>query len=391
MPDYCTQCPVCGSSYIQTILEIRDIPLLCNVLLPTREAALGARLDHMVLGFCRVCSHFFNQAFNPQLIDYSQAYENSLHFSPKFQSYAESLSQDLVARHGLKGKVALEIGCGKGDFLSILCRAGLELGTGFDESFEEQALEGEELADRITVFREHYSKKHSHIPADLVCCRHVLEHIQEPVSFLKNIREILTGKNPVFFFEVPNMMYTLRDMGIWDLIYEHCGYFTEQSLCKAFDLAGFKVLDLYETFGGQFLCIEAVHHGNKGLSLPLKNSIASYSTGFSDQYREKVREWTIFLEQSRQNGSRVAVWGAGSKGITFLNLFKPFQDVLGCITDINNRKQGRFTPGTGHEVVSEKALKTYDPDVVLVMNPNYLEEIVEMLANLDISARVIRV
>ena len=59
------------------------------------------------------------------------------------------------------------------------------------------------------------------------------------------------------FFEVPNGLFTLRDKGVWDLIYEHISYFTPASLARAFALSGFEVLDLQEAYDGQYLCLEA--------------------------------------------------------------------------------------------------------------------------------------
>ena len=52
-------------------------------------------------------------------------------------------------------------------------------------------------------------------------------------------------------------MFTLKEFGIWDLIYEHYSYFTALSLSRLFAGAGFKPLSLEEAFGSQYLCIEA--------------------------------------------------------------------------------------------------------------------------------------
>ena len=88
----------------------------------------------MRLGFCRICGHIFNDAFNPDHIEYIQDYENSLHFSPRFHQYAETLAADLVKRYGLYEKTIIEIGCGRGDFLKLLCELGKNRGIGFDPS-----------------------------------------------------------------------------------------------------------------------------------------------------------------------------------------------------------------------------------------------------------------
>ena len=58
----------------------------------------------------------------------------------------------------------------------------------------------------------------------------------------------------------------------------------------------------------------------------------------------------------------------------FLNKFGDEQ-VCDYVVDINPHKQGKFIPGTGQEVVPSEFLKEYWPKVVIIMNPNYREEI----------------
>ena len=79
----------------------------------------------------------------------------------------------------------------------------------------------------------------------------MLEHIDEPREFLKALAAKLEPGTAVFF-EVPNVLFTIRDGGIWDIIYEHCGYFSPSSLTRVFQLAGFNVEEVEEAFSGQF-------------------------------------------------------------------------------------------------------------------------------------------
>ena len=56
----------------------------------------------MSVGFCETCSHMFNLQFHPDRIQYTPGYENSLHFSPRFQQYAERLANGSVEFHRLR-------------------------------------------------------------------------------------------------------------------------------------------------------------------------------------------------------------------------------------------------------------------------------------------------
>jgi hypothetical protein len=97
--------------------------------------------------------------------------------------------------------------------------------------------------------------------------------------------------------------------------------------------------------------------------------------------------WRRKLEQLESEGRRVVLWGAGSKGVTFLNAFKHCGQIEFAV-DINPRKQGLYVPGTGQKIVAPEFLKDYQPDVVLVMNPLYMAEIQKLAKKLKLLAKL---
>lgn len=384
-----SDCPVCGSAETQDVVTIRSVPVYCNVLWPSRAAAREAARGDLALRVCRTCAHVYNAAFDPARMAYTPAYENSLHFSPRFQAYAEALADDLIARHGLRGKTIVEIGSGQGDFLALLCERGGNTGLGFDPSYRPEP-DGAAEGRPFTIIPDYYSERYAHHPADLVCSRHVLEHIPAPREFLARIRRAV-GDRPgtVIFCEVPNVRYTLRDLGIWDLIYEHCSYFSASSLAGLFADCGFAVDAVAEAYAGQFLTLEA----RPGVAAspppdPTRAAVLAEAGAFADHYRAKRAHWEAELRRWEAAGRRAALWGAGSKGVTFLNTFADQRSVE-YVVDINPRKQGQYVAGTGQPIVAPEALAQYRPDVVVVMNPVYQDEIRQALAGLGLSPEVL--
>lgn len=368
--------------------EARDLPVFCNVLCASRAEALAVPRGDMRLTYDAESGLVRNAAFDPARMDYDARYENSLHFSPRFQAYADALVAELVERHGLRGKDILEIACGQGDFLSALCRAGGNRGVGFDPAFDPRDAA---LAEGVRVVQEYYAPRHAEVPADFICCRHALEHIAEPVAFLRELRRTVGARrDTTIFFEVPNGLYTLRELGIWDLIYEHCTYFVPESLAWCFTQAGFAVTEQREVFDGQFLTIEAraanhVVHDAPGARA---RRTADYVRAFAEAYREKVQTWRERIAAWRAAGRKAVVWGSGSKGVTFLNVIQP-EGVIDRVVDINPRKQGKFVAGTGQPIVAPAALAENPPEVVIVMNAIYLDEIRAALAGLGVAAEVL--
>jgi hypothetical protein len=293
-----------------------------------------------------------------------------------------------VNTYDLHGKTIVEIGAGKGDFLTMLCELGDNRGVGFDPSYEPEP-EGSKN-ERIEFVLDFYSERYADYDADFICCRHVLEHIDRPDEFLTMLRRVIDKRsNTIVFFEVPNAIYTLRELGIWDLIYEHCSYFTPLSLSTIFSQNGFRVLNVNQTFEGQFLTIEAVADQDSILELGRElDGLSNLVASFAKNYRDKVESWQQRLKAYESEGKRVVVWGAGSKGVTFLNVLKT-AGTIHCVVDINPRKEGMYVAGTGQKIVEPIFLREYLPDIVVAMNRNYINEIHRELLDLGIRAEVV--
>ena len=398
--------PVCPESEAILLLDMPGVPVHCNVLWPTRAAALAAPRGDIRLTYLPACGHTYNPAFDPSLMEYTQEYENSLHFSPRFQEYATALAEGLVEKYGLRDKDIVEIGAGKGDFLIMLCALSGNRGWGYDPSY---VPEPGYTAPNVTFVQDFYTEKYLDQRADLIVCRHVLEHIPDPDAFIAQVRRAVGEQHSVVFFEVPNALWTLQRGGIWDVIYEHCSYYSPSSLAHLFERHGFRVLAVNEVFGGQFLTIEATPMAGAGgqgsggagekeaigdgfSPAPLlpraPAQLTADADAFAAAYRAKRDEWCGRLRQLAATGQRGVVWGAGSKGVTFLNATGAGEEIM-AVVDINPRKQGKYVAGTGQRIVAPAELAGIRPDFVIIMNANYREEIGGMLAEVRVAAEIL--
>jgi SAM-dependent methyltransferase len=390
-PEAAHPCPVCGSRDTKVFFEAVEMPAHIGILWPSREEALRCPKGDIRLSFCVACGFITNVMFDPARMEYSQAYDNSLLFSPFYREYARSSAMRLIERHDLRNKRVMEIGCGKGDFLALLCELGNNRGVGFDPSFEPARLDPGNTG-RITVVRDFYSDKYGACEADLILCRYVFEHIPRPVPFLEALRRAIGGKgDTVVCFEVPDVSFILRDLSGWDIIYEHCSYFGRSSLARAFTAGGFAVRRLEESFDGQYLWIEAVPAEGAGPDAPEEaggTAIAAEVSHFEAAFREKMDAWSRRLEEWKRAGRRTALWGAGAKGVGFLNMLR-VRDRIACAVDINPHKRSMHIPGTGHRIVAPVDLVNDPPDAVVMMNRVYLDEIRSQLGSLGLSPELL--
>lgn len=372
------------------ILEMNKVPVLCNVLWTTQKGALSASRGDIHISYLSDCGHVYNSAFNPKLMTYTESYENSLHFSVRFQEYADALADRLVETYDLHDKDIVEIGSGQGDFLKMLCRRGNNHGYGFDPAYVDEGEDDGETA--VSFVQAYYSEEFSDYPADFICCRHVLEHIDVPVVFLETVRKAIGDREEtVVFFEVPNVLFTVQQLGIWDLIYEHVSYYSPYSLAYLFEQSGFEVLAVNETFGGQFVTIEAKLAGETAVpylfSEAEREKFNQDIANFAANFDEKVAYWQGILTPLAQANKKVVIWGSGSKGVTFVNTMAKDANIQYAV-DINPRKKGMFVAGSGQEIIAPEFLQTYQPDVVIIMNRNYETEIGNMLKDLNVDAKI---
>ena len=332
----------------------------------------------------------FNLSFDPLLLTYDTGYENSLDFSPAFQEFARDLASRLINTYGIRRKHVIEIGCGNGDFLKMLCQTGDNQGFGLDPSYDGASMA--QAGDQVTFVRDLYSEAYIDRPADLICCRHVLEHLPNPRELLVSLRRMLSNRlSTVVYFEVPNAESVLGGATMWDVNYPHCLYFSRPALARLFREAGSFVVRLEPCFGHQFLYAEAIpgetaaHPDQDTAAI---ERVVALASRFDQQFKATVSYWSALIRGTIRARRRVALWGSGAKGTMFLNLV-PAGAKIDVVVDLNPRKQGMYVPGTGQRVVYPEQLREFRPDLILISNPLYESEIREMVRKLGLVAELV--
>ena len=389
-----TLCLCCGSAGISAFYELKSVPVHSVLLMPTRETALNYPKGDIVLGFCHACGFISNIAFDHSVHEYSSSYEETQGFSSTFNAFHRSLAQRLIDQYDLHHKDIIEIGCGKGEFLALLCELGENRGVGFDPAYIRER--NHSMArERLTFIQDFYSERYSDYKGDLVCCKMTLEHIQPTADFLHTVRRSIGERpNTVVFFQVPDATRILRELAFWDIYYEHCSYFSLGSLARLFRQCGFEVIDLAKDYGDQYLMIGArpsVGHGSMRLEQEEDlEELTRDMAFFSQNHRGKLDMWKHNVREIRQKGQRAVLWGGGSKGVAFLTTLG-VQDEIEYVVDINPYKHRTYMAGSGQEIVSPDFLRDYKPDVVIIMNPIYRKEIQQDLYCMGLTPRILTV
>jgi 2-polyprenyl-3-methyl-5-hydroxy-6-metoxy-1,4-benzoquinol methylase len=371
-------CPICNSKNLEIIIKRLNTPINQNLYFNSTQESLRALKGNLTLTICNDCNFIFNNSFEPEKLIYNDNYDNSQNFSSFFKSYTDDLISEISNEFTNHNKTIVEIGCGKGDFIKSLMMKYSDKNNikayGFDTSY---VGEKEFFDNKLVFYRDYYDSKYSDIKADILICRHVIEHIHNPINFFKEIYQCLND-NGVVFFETPCVDWILENKVYFDIFYEHCSYFNKNSISKVLQESNLSIENIKNVFGGQYLWVKAKKFKDLNIKyLDIKPDI-NLINDFKKNESYFVNNWKKNLLDMKKEGN-IALWGAGAKGVTFSNLFDPNHKLIDYIIDINPQKQNKFISCTGHKIISPQNLLEINLKYVIIMNPNYYNEIKTIL------------
>jgi 2-polyprenyl-3-methyl-5-hydroxy-6-metoxy-1,4-benzoquinol methylase len=342
------KCPLTGSTNVKIIYEQPSVPLIQNKVYKTKEAARNAPCIDVVLAQSLDNGFVFSANFTDSIIDYDMHYQNEQSNSAYFRRHLDNVIEIMEENNTLKGKV-VEIGCGKAYFMDMLLDRQVDI-IGFDPTYEGHSPK---------VIKDFFSDKYADIGAEFIILRHTLEHISTPFRFIQTIAAANKHKGKIYI-EVPTFEWILKYNATEDIFYEHCNYFTLATLKMFFtkSIGG-------HFFNGQYIYVIADLADVKE-KLEVK-VVEPYEVKFKDRIEE--------YGQLISNLKNIAIWGAGAKGSTFLNLLDKRNEKVKCVIDINPKKQHQYIGGTGHYIIKPNELAEQGIENVIVMNVNYIEEI----------------
>lgn len=341
---------------VHELLRIERLPVLQNKVYSTMQDARNAVTGDVVLVQDLGSGLIYNAAFDPGLLQYDQDYQNEQAFSGAFRRHLDDVAA--IIERNFAGLDLLEVGCGKGYFLEHLKKKGYSI-KGIDPAYE---------GDNPDVLKAPFGPG-SPVKGDAIVLRHVLEHMQDPLSFLQTVSRA-NGNKGYIYIEVPCFDWICSNRAWFDICYEHVNYFRRADFHRIFG----KVLESGSVFSGQYLYVVADLASLRAPVLAEADK-ACLPPGFFDG----VRGMVAAAADHRRN----IVWGASSKGVIF-SLYMARHGVDICFAiDINPAKQGRYLAGSGLLVRSpgDAFASMSAGDRIFVMNGNYLEEIVECSGN----------
>lgn len=355
------KCRGCGQTLSEQILLKYDGMPKSAQFFPGKEEAKTEQGVNIILKQCLYCG-LIQAVGNP--VSYYRDVIRAAGVSDEMRKFRESQYEKWVDEFQLKGKKIIEIGCGKGEYMPFMEKAGVKV-YGLEhlqDSVDAGMAEGHKI---FQGFPENEEYRIPLAPYDGFYIMNFLEHIPSPGEFLRGIANNLKDE-AVGIVEVPDFDMMMKKSLYSEFIQDHLSYFTEDTLRNVLEMNGFQVLHC-----------ESIWY-NYILSCIVKKRSFAKVGGFIERQEYLKKEVRTFLIHQKNKGKRVAVWGAGHQALANLSLLDMAGDIE-YVVDSADFKQNRYTPATHIPIVAPDKLLDGEVQVVIIMAAGYSQEVKQIM------------
>lgn len=372
-------CPICQSENGYIVFENKDYPIYIKPIPKSMKNYVP--LKPLIIKLCNNCGHVY-QDVSISIFELSDIYEKvyASYHSPAMSGIGVSHAQDYLSflgRHIDLDKLnVLEIGCYDGYLLKLLQEQKRCHVIGCDPS------PGAKIARTlgIDVVQKYYSSEIFSDTFGLVILRCVLEHIQEPVLFLREICKVI--KDDGFLaIEVPDVVYSLKNGVLGDFFHEHISYFTKESAINALKKSGFNLIAIENE--SQYIRIVAKKINDNQVFIDNNFSDIShcgdpqYLNDLFVEYNRKISSMVSTLRSYIMSSSQeIYIYGGGGHTLGLLARLYDIIKPVGVI-DGDPSKKGKLIPGFQVPVYYKNILEKLDVQrtTVIISTEIYQEEI----------------
>jgi len=334
---------------------------------------------------CNTCGNIFNETGSRGKI--ADFYRDSYKLlettsEAEFMYYTEegsvsysSLRLDVLIKHGnltSEGSI-LDIGCGKGNFLFQ-----------FAKKFPKWSLYGVEASKSALEFARSKLPHANFFEGlfdsnifgqkfDVIVILGVLEHLEEPTSFLRTVSTCLKD-NGIIFFDVPNFKLNPVDL----FVYDHLTHFTKETIKNLLGVCNLDVIRLTES-NSELPLFALCKKGTK--NKPVKN----YQRFMNDLVYEHIIFNNSILNtyQLADKFDHIGVFGLGIMIWVGIQQRRITKEKIISFFDENNLLIGKNKLGIKIRSLNETG-NFGDLPIVFSLNPCYIDPLMRKLKHLNI-------
>tara|TARA_Y100000310_G_scaffold341948_1_gene443025 strand:- start:1271 stop:2392 length:1122 start_codon:yes stop_codon:yes gene_type:complete len=292
-------------------------------------------------------------------------------FSDEMKCFRMDQFEEFVERYKLQNKKIIEIGCGKGEYLSIMNVTGANAsGIEYSQDSVDYCLKNGLNVTKDFIHTGVY--KLPEAPYDAFFMLSYFEHLPDPIIQLKSIHKNLIPGG-IGLIEVPNFDMMIKRNMFSEFITDHLTYFTKSTLTSTLLMNGFDIIECKEIWHDYIISAVIKKRGVTDL-----HSFKSKQTSLKKDLHNYIKQF-----------NKVAVFGAGHQALALIALTE-IGNAIEYVVDDATFKQGKFTPGTHIPIVDRDQLNINRPDAIIIIAGSYSEEVLKSLTHKNLNKAFIK-
>lgn len=332
------QCPICKSN-MEMISIFDSVPISSAQLYDSFNSIEKIKMD---IGICKNCDHISNFNYIPSI------YTESSYITKKaISSTMNKNLENIINFLNVSNISILEIGSGSGEIANYYSNNKCIVTT-VDPCIDNY--ENKKIIHHKRFFDESFP----YVKYDLIIARHILEHTDDPINFLKLCKSRIKHNGQIYI-EVPNVESTLNNQILTDFFNDHVQHFSNNSLDLCASLASLTIKNK----------LNLLNNSHVGILLSPRKTIK-----FNDSIETAKFKYNKILASLTKD---FTIYGAGAHAVTFVGILpNELKDKIVAIHDRDNNKTNKFIPGSDIPISLPTKIKT---DIIVNTSILYRSEV----------------
>ena len=388
-------CRVCGSDSLTPVINLgeqylqgsfikegKEVPPMRRI--PCELVRCNPMIDEKACGLLQM-----KHTVPPQILYAAYWYRSGTNNT--MRNHMRRLAEETMQILAKQNATVLDIGCNDGTLLN--CYPAGFVKYGVDPSDVAQEVKGENIHVVQDIFPSpQLANVLGRQKVDLITSIAMFYDLEDPVAFCRSVSSILSDDG-IWVLEMSYMPAMLK-LNMYDTIcHEHLEYYSLAVIEKVLGLAELYVfrVELNDINGGSIRCFATHTDNTKYIATANQQVINQIRLQEFDLELETDTPYLVFqnridkekealrslLVKLKQDGKRIHVYGASTKGNTILQFCGIDNVLIECAAERNPDKYEARTLGTNIPIVSEAESRALMPDYYLVLPWHFKDEFVE--------------
>ena len=197
--------------------------------------------------------------------------------------------------------------------------------------------------------------------------------LERPSDFIKDAFDAL-AEDGVFIAQLMCLDSMLKQNDLGNICHEHLEFYSYDSLKYLFEKNGFKIFKIEKNSvnGGSYR-IYCKKKLKKSVIIKEKTSLIEIKK-FIKRIELNKKKCLDFLNYAKNQNKKVFIYGASTKGNTLMQYYGINNKLIKYAAERSPEKWGKYTIGSGIEIISEKKARELNPDYFFALPYGFINE-----------------